>query len=572
MIRAILLLIVLGLAACTETIQLREPELLAGLVSLAVTPGDQTLAISDLAAPPLTVPYAATGHFADGSERDVTTMVAWRVDNPAPGTFPTAGRFETSQRAGGHVVVSAIAGAVTGTASLTVVVTLTVVDPTFPPPPGADTLFAPGTPVVTADPMRSPTILYPSDATMFPQGLARILFQHRPGQRNDAVRMTFESDVLHLSVLTSADRWQPDAALWTVIAASHPGAQTTLTVSGASTTLPGTIYASRPARLFFARTDPGGAVFYWSAASAGVWRTTLGATAAVRQDQPGGETGCIGCHAVSRDGRSVAVSRGTNETLQSFELQPLATTISETAKYPKGWAAYSPDGTLLLVADKGVLVLRDAITGVPVGPADGRVPLALKATHPDWSPDGSAVAVALSSDIDNMEIKTGAIARIRFIDGAFGEPEVLVASNPGTNNYFPKWSPDGKFIAYVTATTPSRGAPSAELRLIRATGGQPVSLRLANHRVASVDDIADLATTMPTWSPPTGDISWLAFSSTRPYGVVMPTAARAQVWMAAVDLTRDGDPSFAAFWLPSQDVGVLNNNPIWSVAPSEPAQ
>ena len=572
MIRAVLLLIGLALSACTETIDLREPDPLAGLVSLTVTPGDQTLAITDLAAPPVTVPYAATGHFADGSERDVTTMVAWRVDNSAPGTFSSPGQFETSRRAGGHVVVSAIAGPVTGTASRTVGVTLTVTDPTFPPPLGADQLFVPGTPVVTADPVRSPTLLYPSDGTMFPQGLARILFQHRPGQSNDAVRMTFESDVLHLSVLTNADRWQPDAALWTMIAASHPGAQTTLTVSGASTTMPGTIYASRPARLSFARTDPGGVLYYWSAASSGVWRTTLGATAAARQEQPAGDPTCVGCHAVSRDGRSMAVSVGTSETLRSFELETLAPTISDTAKYPMGWAAFTPDGTLLLVADKGVLVLRDATTGMPIGTPDGRVPLAIKATHPDWSPDGTYVAVALSSDISNMEIKNGAIARIRFTHGSFGEPEILVPSSPGTNNYFPKWSPDGKFIAYVSATTPSRGAPSAELRLIRAAGGPPVPLRLANHRVASVDDIADLATTMPTWSPPTGDISWLAFSSTRPYGAVMPTAAHAQVWMAALDLTRDGDPSFAAFWLPSQDVRVLNNSPIWSVAPSAPAQ
>ena len=571
MIRACFL-IYLGLSACTETIDLRQDDPLAGLVSLTVTPGVHTISITDLEDPPMTLAYAATGRFTDGSERDVTAMVAWRVDNPAPGTFRSAGNFETSQRAGGHVLVNAVAGPVTGTASLTVVVTLTVLDPTFPPPLGADTLFTPGTPIVTADPMRSPTILYPSDATMFPQGLARILFQHRLGQNNDALRLTFDSDVLHLTVLTSADRWQPDGPLWNLIAASHPGAQTTLTVAGASTTMPGTIYASRPARLSFARTNPGGVLYYWSAASNGVLRTTLGATTATRQYPPEGDATCVGCHTVSRNGASMAVSYGTSELLQSFDLRTLATTISETAKYPMGWAAFSPDGTLLLVADKGVLVLRGATTGMPVGTSDGRVPLSTKATHPDWSPDGTYVAVAISSDVSNMEIKNGAIARIRFSAGVFGEPEILVPSSPTSNNYFPKWSPDGKFIAYVSATTPSRGAPSAELRVIRVGGGPPAPLRLANHRVAGVDDIPDLANTMPTWGPPTGDVSWLAFSSTRPYGAIMPTAARRQVWMAGLDLTREGDPSFAAFWLPSQDVRVLNNNPIWSVAPSEPTQ
>jgi hypothetical protein len=50
----------------------------------------------------------------------------------------------------------------------------------------------------------------------------------------------------------------------------------------------------------------------------------------------------------------------------------------------------------------------------------------------------------------------------------------------------------------------------------------------------------------------------------------MPTAARGQIWISGLDLTRDGDPSFAAFWLPSQDVRVVNNNPVWAVTPAAP--
>lgn len=82
--------------------------------------------------------------------------VRWGVDNPGPGSFIGDGRYETSQAAAGHVTVRAFAGQVEGTAKLDVIATLTIVDDVFPPPVGAETLFAAGTPAVAADPSRSP--------------------------------------------------------------------------------------------------------------------------------------------------------------------------------------------------------------------------------------------------------------------------------------------------------------------------------------------------------------------------------------------------------------------------------
>ncbi len=574
MIRPLLILMLCSrLSACTETVQLQPGDPLPGLVSLTVTPGDHRISLTELQGPPVTLAYTATGRFEDGSERDVTSQVQWRVDNPLPGTFIEPGTYQTSQRAAGRAIVAAHAGAITGTATLTVEITVTIVDSTFPPPLGADELFAPGIPVVV-DSTRSPAILYPSDGTLVPQGLQRIVFQHVPGQNvpgqnNDALRLTFESELLHLTVLTSAVRWQPDDALWSLIAGSNAGSQTTFVVAGASTTMPGTIYASMPARLAFARTDPGGVLYFWSAGGNKVLRTTLASSAATPAYPAPADATCVGCHVVSRDGRQMAVGY-RDETLQSFDLATGVTTVSATARHPMGWATYSPDGTLLLVADRGELVLRDARTGQPVGSPDGRVVLASKVTHPDWSPDGGHVVVAVSGDVSNMDVKNASIARIPFTDGGFGVPEILVAGSAMDNNYFPRWSPDGRFIAYVHATTGSRGAKSAELRLIRADGGEPVVLRRASHFVAGVD-VPDLANLMPSWAPSSSaSVAWLAFSSTRPYGAIMPNADRGQIWIAGLDLTREGDPSFAAFWLPSQDVRVLANNPIWAVVPTPP--
>ena len=84
-LRRALLLVAFTLAACTETVQLQATDPLAGLVALAITPDNQTLTITDLAAPPVEIDYRATGTFADGTQRDVTSLVSWEVDNPAPG-------------------------------------------------------------------------------------------------------------------------------------------------------------------------------------------------------------------------------------------------------------------------------------------------------------------------------------------------------------------------------------------------------------------------------------------------------------------------------------------------------
>ena len=249
--------------------------------------------------------------------------------------------------------VNAIAGAIVGTSSLRVGITTTIIDSTFPPPLGVEDLFATGLPIVIGDANRSPVVVYPADNTAFPQGLARILFQHRGGQDNDAFRLAFDSDVLHLKVYTSADRWQPDGATWFLIAASHLGTPTRFTVDGASSTNPGTIYASAGTTLSFARSDPGGAVTYWSAATNGVMRANLGALTATPLYPREGDSSCVGCHTISRDGTKMAAGYG-GETLQGLELPGLATSISAPIeKIPMGWATYSPDGTMLLVADKG---------------------------------------------------------------------------------------------------------------------------------------------------------------------------------------------------------------------------
>lgn len=573
MTRALVLLASLWAVGCTETVELGGSQL-SGLVSLELRPPAATATVSDLNAGPVVVRFQAIGRFVDGTRRDVTQLVDWSVDNPAPGTV-MAGTYLTTNTAGGHAVVRAraLAGedALEADADMHVVIALELVDGVFPPPVGAEGLFSSDAAVEVGG-ARAPTLLYPAAGALFPQDLSRIVFQHTPSPETDAFRWRLVSDSLSLSVLTGGTRWQPDGAVWSLIAATHAGTDLRLLVEAASSSQPGTVYAAPEATLHFARGGGGGVLYHWSAATTSIMRSTLSSEGPTRLYPTGADTKCAGCHAVSRDGKQMALGYD-GENLRTIDIDT-QTPLLSTPIRPMGWATFSPDSELILVADKGTLTLRDTQTGATVGPNMGRLPIptAFKATHPDWAPDGTYVAMTLTTvDItSNMSVASGAIARIAYdaSTGVWGMPEILVAGSAANNNYFPKYSPDSRFIAFVHATGPSQAAPSAELRMIRGEGGAQITLNTASHRLGAIDNVPDLANTMPSWAPNTdGDLAWLAFASSRPYGEIIPVRGTPQVWITGLDLSRAEiglDPSYAAFWLPSQEIGVVNNNPIWA--------
>ncbi len=549
------------LASCTETVQLsRDP--LDALVAVNVTPFDSTIKITDLAPPHHTLQFSAMGVFADGSIRDITPLVEWQLDNGLLGAIDSRGLFTASHDAAGYGTVGIEARGLTATTKLTVIIDATVIDQAFPPP--AANLFDPSIPFISGDPMRSPKLIYPADATTFPQNIARTLFQFTRGTGNDAARVVFDSDVLHLAVETGADRWQADGMLQRLLAATGIAGPIRSEVHATSSTaLPQTIYVGNRVMLEYTEEAVGGPVYFWSGATNGIMRGGVDVETSGKLYPL--STTCVGCHTISRDGTQLAMGQDamTSTDLLTINVGDLSPVIPASTSRPMGWATYSPDGTRVLVANNGRLDLYDAATGASLGTIS--LPPMRFATHPDWSPDGQWVAVALTPTAPtNMDVKAASIARIPYNDGAWGTPQILVSGSMMSNNYFPRYSPDGTYLAFVRATTASQGALSAELMLIASDGGTPRRLRIASHRVGMQDDVPDLASTMPAWAPGTRERAWLAFTSVRPYGAVLPTAGRGQIWVTSLDLTQSGDPSTAAFWLPCQDATVLNNNPVWS--------
>jgi hypothetical protein len=557
MTRSILAFLVLSLAGCTETIRFQDDPL-ETLVSLEVTPADATIGIAELAPPYHTLQYSAIGHFADGTTTDLTNAVTWAIDRDLLGTVDERGLLTTSNESAGYGTIAARVRGLQATASVRIMIDATIIDATFPPP-GAG-LFAPPKPTVTNDPTRSPALLYPSDGTYMPQQIASTLFQLSPGSGNNAFRITFETPLMRLRVETGADRWRADGATQRLIAASAGVDAMAVTVEA---TAPGSpIYAAPPASLGFSDLSDA-PIYFWSASTNGIMRGGVDVATSSKLYPSNGT--CVGCHSISRDGERLAlgVDDGNATTFQ-------LSTISVVTQQPiipampnrrTGWAAYSPDGTRIVVANDGALAEYNAQTGASLGAI--ALPAGRYATHPDWSPDGKSLAIAYTSLAPtNMDVRASSIAVLTYTNGTWGAPQVVVAGSATSNSYFPRWSPDGSYIAFVRATTASRGAPSADLMLVAAAGGPLTALARANHRVGATD-VPDVANTMPTWGPRVGTRLWLAFTSSRPYGKVL-AGGLPQIWITSLDLTQPGDPTTPAFWLPCQDVTVLNNNPIWS--------
>jgi hypothetical protein len=307
----------------------------------------------------------------------------------------------------------------------------------------------------------------------------------------------------------------------------------------------------------------------------------------------GGNFTCEGCHFLSRDGVRMTLSGDDNDSDDEYgdvsmglvdvgKAAFISNTGYGTGEQP-GFQSFNPDHSLYVAsngegldtATKGgggggnapsgnVFFLFDGATGASANPAYALIgtDTMMRPTMPDWSPDGSNVLYVntvgsmatpmggsawFTNHRDDAHVFGGSIFSVPYMGmGKFGAPTVIIQSN-GDNNYYPSYSPDGKFMVYnhvplqgsgsaLATCTPPTGTsktggscpndsfsnPKARMMILPNGATMPADLEMANGSPAAMP--VDVSNSWPKWSPfiqmyKGNALLWLTFSSTRDYGL-----------------------------------------------------
>jgi len=228
----------------------------------------------------------------------------------------------------------------------------------------------------------------------------------------------------------------------------------------------------------------------------GTWRLTRGGSPALvigRSQQLTSDPGLEIQPAISPDGRLVAYSAGNSSRMRIF-IRPAGggrtIPLSDDSTAVETQARWSPDGSSLLFLTRGGVSVAPALGGNSrpvVAPAS-----AYGVTAAAWSPDGQRIAFVRGDSLQVVPLAGG--------------PARWLASRRDLHSC--SWSPDGRWIACVSlnqisvrpGSTFGNLAPST-IVLVPAVGGEPV--RLLEPRDFNQS---------PVWSP---DGRWLFFLSNR---------------------------------------------------------
>jgi hypothetical protein len=592
-----------------------------GLQSITVAPPNLTLIIDGTT--PATQMYTATGTFADGHTADITSMVAFSVSNAGLGGF-NSNAFTSGTDHGGTTAVLASAGPVSGQTSLTLTLKERYSDPGsmgLPPDPGAQFSGA-------AMAGFAAKLVYPNDGVLVPPNLGKLEIHFKPSAGTSLFAIKFENPATDVQIYASCTNptnggciYLPDATVWHWIAETNRGGAP-LTVSVLSTDgKGGGVGTSGTVSVSFSQDDINGGLYYWTTSgSTGIMRFDFASTTQNTAQQFIGTqlTGgtCVGCHALSHDGKKVVAEAGGQNDgrlllLDVATIMPIVPFGSTQKSIFESWDA-TGDRYVGVYSDSGAtdfnLMLFDGMSGAFLSDIANTGTMTHPADHPDWSLDGKSITwVEQGVAGTSQRMWSGAIELITSPDGmSFGAPTELVPSVPGKNHYYPSFSPDGTFLLYDESTCPSGKNtdftcnadtdPTATLWAIGAhAGAQPIALGKLNAPGVSDGANSSLTNSFPRWSPfvfkksAQSEVSgsrlmWVTFSSARNYGLRPPppssisggeSSTGTLIWMAAVDpdaIANGQDGSYPAFALPFQDVTTSNHIAQWTTTVVPPLQ
>ena len=591
-----------------------------GFVDLLL--GPSPAALSGLWGVQATLQLTVQGIDAGGASSNLSGAT-WDVDPPGAGSIDASGLFTAAGTFGGPVTLSAHYK--TLCKSMPLQMKVLWIDKTSEPSPGIGAVLA-VTPATDAP--TGISLLYPPSGTLAPMDFSPITAQWTYGAALTANTfvLRFESDAAQIDIVGGANWKQAKGyavtiptASWQKLFAFSSVKTWNLRVIAASTNakvVSGTPIQSPAQPFSVAQQKAGGAIYYWNTSMLGV-RVLEPGKAPASIPTPGGF--CAGCHSISPDGSTIAVSfmMGAGGGSMSMGLFTAKSGLNPPWLHANAKAALAKSFTIAAAFSKKYFSATDKRLVVPSAPLLFSTNLyavdLIKGTSnilvtggdlgqqafPTWSPDGSTVVYASAKNVGQgfAASEPTMLYSVPYNGGAGGKATALAGVNdPGMYHFYPSFTVDSQWVAYNRATTtaalcpqnaggttnPNGGPGSADsgtydnceadLWITKPSGGSPIRLDAANGQAG-----AGLTNSWPTFATvgvlPPGGYYWMAFSSRRDYGFLHTGApASPQIWIAAIDplaLAQGKDGSFAALWLPGQDINAGCHIARWADTPRD---
>lgn len=562
------------------------------IVSVTLDPPSITLTMDGSA--PQTASYTLIAH-RQGGATEVVAAEAVQFDRPdlASLAIGTPVVLTASGQSAGTGTLHAIFQGLEATAALNVVVHVKDVDPIVDPAVVVK-LDQPG----LAQDSAVSSLLYPYDATVFPQGLASPLLMWSAPSGLDVYRVHYEEPNYtydgYFPITLPASARVPQA-IWDKLVASSGGGPLAVELSRWDQATD-TAYSSAKQTWTIAPASLRGAIYYWTTSAGGQ----------MARIQPGGSWQpinngqCMGCHAVSADGSTLVASvegqvtndgSNDNRAWVSFDL-PNAT-VRAVSTYFAGNVAVNNDGKYTVFGSQ-TLKLGDTATGMLI-PASGLealplMPGSVGVMTPAFSPDGKRLAVVEGAGTWYHNLVNGRLAVMDFdpatqhFSGYTGL--ALAADFPAGQRAiaYPTFTPDSQWIAfhvgdYATGCDlqgcDDNATQLGTVALQNVDGTPPTVL------TALVDPPTQNAgdknhTLEPTFNPiERGGYFWVVVTSMRDWGHRLtgaPNNGKKRLWVAAIDKNPmpGADPSHPAFFLEGQNEATTNMRGFWALSACTP--
>ncbi|MEO8701725.1 MAG: hypothetical protein ABI867_16885 [Kofleriaceae bacterium] len=502
---------------------------------------------------------------ADGSETDVTSAATLTVTPVELAAVTNAEIVASGTAAGPGTVIASVDG-LSDDDAFEVFVTKTL-------PGSGDPSTAALFDTATAEPSTALAIAYPPADAMIPPNLGEMDVHWRDTAGKDVYEVMLASHFVtlktYVATLGAATFQTLAPADWTMLSSGSHGTDLTVRVRGLATAAPATFIESTE-QVRIAAEQVRGGVYYWNTTRSAIMRFDMTAQATPpEQFYPAvGQSGCVGCHAVSRDG-SVVAYRSEGDNMNYGNALAVSSLQKQLPENTQRWnfAAVHPDNSELFTTTTTGLYRTVLATGATTPLYTGG-----RISHPDVAANGTQiVATALTG---GSEVWTSASSLVVFdydtTARTVGAPRTLVPQTGAAFPYYPAFSPDNAWVLYNQATGgTSYDNRNAELWVTKADGSSAPIRMSAAEQAASYDS-------WPKWTPfmniePTATASepvmWFTVASRRPFGVRSTANQKPQLWLAPFypERAAAGQPATGpAIRMPFQDLAQGNHIAQWA--------